>query len=71
LLSSVSDREVDELAGGLVVGEVAADPDCFADDAVRLSIWLVVYTARLSAGGKAKYGMTRSQASRQDWLICG
>jgi hypothetical protein len=31
----VSDREVDELTGGLVVGEVAADPDRFADDAVE------------------------------------
>ena len=31
----VSDCEVDELTGGLVVGEVAADPDGFADDAVE------------------------------------
>ena len=31
----ISDREVDELAGGLVVGEVTADPDRFADDAVE------------------------------------
>jgi hypothetical protein len=31
----VSDREVDELTGGLVVGEVAADADGFTDDAVE------------------------------------
>jgi hypothetical protein len=31
----VSDREVDELTGGLVVGEVPADADGFADDAVE------------------------------------
>src|SRR4051794_17458128 len=29
----VSDREVDELPGGFVIGEVAADADGFADDA--------------------------------------
>ena len=31
----VSDREVDELTGGFVVGEVTAEPDGFADDAVE------------------------------------
>jgi hypothetical protein len=31
----VSDREVDELTGRFVVGEVAADADGFADDGVE------------------------------------